>query len=50
LKDVDFITYRDDLAGGVMWRHAIADARLLTRRAGGQPAGEGSVAVEFLPK
>ena len=52
LSDVEFITYRDDLTGGVKCGSMPPQMRVyITWRAGGQPAGDRKVvAVEFLPK
>jgi hypothetical protein len=49
---VEFITYRDDLTGGVKCGAMPPLMRVyITWRAGGQPAGDRKVvAVEFLPK
>jgi tetratricopeptide (TPR) repeat protein len=52
LSDVDFISYRDDLTGGVKCGVQPQPMRVyVTWRAGGQPAADKTVvAVEFLPK
>jgi hypothetical protein len=52
LSDVEFITYRDDLTGGVKCGAMPPEMHVyITWRAGGQPAGDRKVvAVEFLPK
>jgi hypothetical protein len=52
LSEVDFITYRDDLTGGVKCGAMPPQMRVyITWRAVGQPGSDRTVvAVEFLPK